>query len=81
MKPEVTEADQPEHCPHCNSSLLSSPIPAKDREFFAGNYFKREIGVEIPTKYDGVWFFQCPDCLGQWGGARSLYENKDRGDV
>lgn len=28
--------------------------------------FKRTIGVEIRGVYDGILFWQCPDCGGRW---------------
>lgn len=55
------------NCPHCNSSLIGDPIPTEDREFFGNRTnFRREIGIEYPEKYDGVWEWMCPDCKGKW---------------
>ena len=72
MKP--TDRDEPIDCPHCKVSLLGPEVPKEDREYYYGNYFKREIGVEIPEIYDGVYYYYCPDCKGEWGGHRSLPE-------
>jgi hypothetical protein len=75
MKP--TEADKPHNCPHCKTSLLGGPIPEDIKEHYSGNYWKREIGVEISEIYDGVYYWECPDCKGTWGGYRS-YERRER---
>lgn len=73
MKPiKPTDADAPHNCPHCKVSLLGDVIPLELREHRSGNYWKREIGVEDPDRYDGVYYWQCPDCGGTWGGYRSL---------
>lgn len=29
-------------------------------------HFSRLIGVEIPGGYDGVSYWQCPDCKSKW---------------
>jgi len=29
-------------------------------------HWGREIGIEIPGKYDGVSFWRCPDCDHEW---------------
>lgn len=72
MQPKPNEADAPHNCPHCGVSLLGEPIPEKDLQHYSGRYFKREIGVEDPDKYDGVYYYYCPDCKGEWGGYRAL---------
>lgn len=56
-----------DNCPKCNVSLIGSPIPEASRHLFgAATHFRRDIGVEIPGVYDGVAFWQCPDCGYQW---------------
>lgn len=64
------DPDEPKNCPHCKVSLLGDPIPDEHLEYYAGSYFKREIRVEDPEKYDGIWYYFCPDCKGEFGGAR-----------
>lgn len=66
--------NHPENCRHCGTSLLGEVIPMKDRGYYeAGStHYKREIGVEIPEEYDGVWYYMCPDCKGEWGGMREI---------
>jgi len=71
-KPTPTEADAPHNCPHCGTSLLGDLIPEEHREHYIGHYWKREVGVEVPVLYDGIWYYRCPDCDGTWGGVRSL---------
>lgn len=66
MKPALEE-DKPHNCPHCKTSLLEKEIPDDIKHHYSGNYFKREIGVEDPMIYDGVLYWQCPDCKGEWG--------------
>lgn len=29
-------------------------------------FYQRKIGIEIRGVYDGVLFWQCPDCGGRW---------------
>ena len=74
IKPIPTEEDAPHNCPHCTITLLGDVIPEDIREHYAGNYWKREIGIVDLNKYDGVYYYECPDCKGQWGGYRSLKE-------
>lgn len=64
--------NEPTNCPHCKVSLLGELIPDDIRQYYSGIHWKREIGVEVPEKYDGIWYYYCPDCKGEWGGRRSL---------
>lgn len=70
--------NDPENCPHCKVSLLGETISQEllDTGYYYGTHWKREIGVEIPEKYDGIYYYFCPDCKGEWGGYRSLRESK-----
>jgi hypothetical protein len=69
-------------CPHCNSSLIGDPIPQEyiDRGYYrpGATHFRREIGVEIPGVYDGVLFWQCPDCAGRWHRWPEGHELRER---
>ena len=50
-------------CPECGADWDAGPIPEKDRENCSPPYrFSRLIGIEYPSKYDGVWEYACPDC-------------------
>ena len=49
---------EPLNCPKCNADF---------RNLESGPPFKREIGIEITEKYDGVDHFQCPDCGHEFG--------------
>lgn len=54
------------NCPHCNTSLIGDPIPKDIVEHYSGTHWRREIGIEYPGKYDGIWEWKCPDCGGTW---------------
>lgn len=57
-------------CPECKESLQGKRIPQAyiDEGFYSpdAKYYRREIGVEIWGVYDGVLFWQCPDCGFAW---------------
>jgi hypothetical protein len=54
-------------CPHCGASLLGSEIPEADRHWYGGaTHGRREVGIEVLGAYDGVLFWRCPDCGGDW---------------
>lgn len=60
-------------CPHCDADLQGEPIPQEyiDKGYYgppetASTHYSRLIGVEIRGAYDGVLFWQCPDCGGRW---------------
>ena len=56
-----------DNCPHCNANLLGDPIPENTRQHHSPLYYwRRDIGIEYPEKYDGIWEWQCPDCGGKW---------------
>ena len=44
---------EPLACPHCGADL---------RDHDNGPPFLRVMGIEIPGKYDGILYWQCPDC-------------------
>lgn len=62
-------------CPICSADLRGEQIPQQYLE--AGyygewqpedgpRYYERTIGVEVQGVYDGMLFYQCPDCGGRW---------------
>lgn len=53
---------RPDNCPNCGTSWIGEPIPMVQRHFYQATHFRREIGVEIRGKYDGVDHWLCPDC-------------------
>lgn len=55
-----------DHCPHCNASLIGEPIPEDIRHHYSATHWRREIGIERPEHYDGVWEWACPDCNKTW---------------
>jgi hypothetical protein len=72
----MSDPNEPLNCPHCGVSLLGDPIPEEWRSSYGGTHYKKEIGVEVPEKYDGVYYYYCRECKGEWGGYRSLGETK-----
>ena len=53
------------NCPHCQADL---------RDLKNGAPFKRELGCEVLGIYDGVLYYQCPDCKKSW--ARKGFEDE-----
>jgi uncharacterized C2H2 Zn-finger protein len=50
-------------CPKCGTSWDGGAIPKNIRKHYSKPYrWSRLIGVEIQEKYDGVWYWKCPDC-------------------
>ncbi len=67
-----------DNCPHCKVSLIGDPIPDNIKQLYAGDgFWRREIGIEYPELYDGVWEWMCPDCGGKWDSeVKKLKGNK-----
>jgi rubredoxin len=54
-------------CPVCTTDWQGKPILEKDKHLYKGaTHYSRLIGVEIPEKYDGVSYWECPDCHTRW---------------
>ncbi len=56
-------------CPKCNANLQGAPIPQEsiDKGWYGtSTHFSRKIGIEISGVYDGVLYWQCPDCGWAW---------------
>jgi len=54
-------------CPVCNSDWDGGNIPKNIREHYSEPYkWSRLIGIEIRELYDGVSFWECPDCKTKW---------------
>jgi ssDNA-binding Zn-finger/Zn-ribbon topoisomerase 1 len=51
-------------CPKCKASWRGPPIPKKYRGSYGkgATHYSRLIGVEIRGGYDGVSYWECPDC-------------------
>lgn len=58
--------DSIEHCPKCNASLQGEPIPADQQHLYGATHFSRKIGIEDGRIYDGISWWQCPDCKYIW---------------
>lgn len=66
-----------DNCPHCKVSLIGDAIPDDIKHHYSSSNWKREMGIEYPGKYDGVWEWQCPDCLGKWPSETAKLRIKD----
>jgi rubredoxin len=59
-------------CPHCGTSLQGPEIPLRNSMtlkpvlYVGAAHFKRELGIEDPEVCDGILFWKCPDCKGNW---------------
>jgi hypothetical protein len=51
-----------EQCPTCFADLQASEIPGTDPV----RHYSRLIGVEIPSVYDGVLYYECPFCTDRF---------------
>lgn len=57
----------PDNCAKCGVSLIGGDIPEHMHEFYSPPYFwRRELGMEYPELYDGVYEYKCPDCGHTW---------------
>lgn len=55
-----------DNCPKCNISFIGDPIPEDIVEYYSGTHWRKEIGIEVPGKYDGISYFMCPNCEYKW---------------
>lgn len=55
------------NCPKCGESWDAGDIPKKYRKHYNPPYkYSSLLGIEVPDKYDGVSFYQCPYCKTTW---------------
>ena len=66
------------YCPHCGTDLQGDEIPGDIKKYYSGTHWRREIGMEYPEKYDGVWEWQCPDCNGTWPSEVQQLCNREK---
>ena len=67
----VTDAERQmgdtDTCPHCDADLRGQEIDPQYRDWYGGEtHYSRVIGVEVRGLYDGVLYWQCPDCGKSW---------------
>ncbi len=55
-------------CPECGADWQGELIPEKYRYNYSkySTHFSRLIGIEIQGEYDGVSYWECPDCHMRW---------------
>lgn len=56
----------PDNCPECGVTLQGEEIPEDIRPNYSGTHWNRVLGVKVQGAYDGVLFWQCPDCGARW---------------
>lgn len=62
----MTHIDRLDNCPVCNVSWDGGEIPENNRRFYSPPYrWSRIIGIETDD-YDGISFWECPDCKARW---------------
>jgi rubredoxin len=55
-------------CPFCQFSFDGEDIPEEHWDVYGGppHKFSKLIGIEDPTIYDGISWWQCPNCKKVW---------------
>ena len=55
------------YCPECKADWQGDPIPENIRQHYGETtHWSRLIGIEDPLIYDGISWWQCPDCEARW---------------
>ncbi|OGM09255.1 hypothetical protein A2Z67_04930 [Candidatus Woesebacteria bacterium RBG_13_36_22] len=56
------------HCPVCKVDWRGKKIPKEYKEHYpsGATHYSRLIGIEIQGGYDGVSYWECPDCKTRW---------------
>ena len=71
-----------DNCPYCGVSLIGEPILEhliETGHYNDSTHWRREIGIEYPELYDGIWEWKCPDCLGTWDSEiKKLRKGKEK---
>jgi ribosomal protein S27AE len=53
----------PKTCPECGTNFQGEEIPEANRKFYGdGTHYSRLYGIEVRGVYDGVLYWQCPEC-------------------
>lgn len=80
INPIVSESDQT--CPVCHADWRGKKIQEKHREYYGNHtHFSRLLAHEISDVYDGVLYWQCPDCKNNFPRfKRSVSEIKKLDD-
>ena len=66
-----------DNCPQCKTSLIGEKIPADIQHYYGEDTnWRREIGIEYPQKYDGIWEWKCPDCGHTWDSETKKLRSK-----
>ncbi len=68
MANEMIDDKDITECPFCKCDLRGEPILKKNRRFYppGATHYSRLLGIEIQGGFDGVSYWECPDCLRVW---------------
>lgn len=67
VKQPLIKEEESNICPFCHSDLRGEPIPKESQKSYGNHtHFSRLVGIEIRGGYDGVSYWECPDCLRVW---------------
>jgi len=61
---ELTDFNNLRYCPQCGADWQGAKIPKKEQR--KSTHYSRLIGIEVRGGYDGVSYWQCPDCNTTW---------------
>ena len=63
---QVNDPDADSPCPSCGASDLGDPIPENIREHYSGTRWRKHVGIEDSTIYDGISWWRCWSCKHIW---------------
>jgi hypothetical protein len=53
-------------CPN-GCDLRGAPIPEESQHLWGGErFYSRLIGIEVRGVFDGILYWECPDCHAKW---------------
>jgi len=72
---DASEREMGRYCDKCNADWQGSEIPIEHRKHYdlGSIYYSRLVGIEVRGGYDGVSYWQCPDCGATWNRFTAEY--------